>query len=123
MKQRQNLLQKTSTLTIPKQIACLHLTYKIYTSCLNIFLNQCNQNNIITQEQAAGKKRLWGCTEQLLVNKAVMSEVKKKRRNLFTIWLDYKKAFDSVLHEWLIYALQLTKLLKQLIKAIKHLKV
>ena len=51
-----------------------------------------------------------------------MSEVKKKRRNLFTIWLDYKKAFDSVLREWLIYALQLTKLLKQLIKAIKHLK-
>ena len=50
-----------------------------------------------------------------------MSEVKKKRQNLFTIWFDYKKAFDSVPHEWLIYALQLTKLPKQLIKAIKHL--
>ena len=50
-----------------------------------------------------------------------MSEVKKKRRNLFTIWLDYKKAFYSVPHEWLIYALQLAKLPKQFIKAIKHL--
>ena len=50
-----------------------------------------------------------------------MSEVKKKRRNLFTIWLDYKKALDSVPHKWLIYALQLAKLPKQLIKAIKHL--
>ena len=40
---------------------------------------------------------------------------------MFTIWLDYKKAFDSVQHEWLICALQLAKLSKQLIKVIKHL--
>ena len=39
-----------------RPIACLNLTYKIYTSCLNIFLtDHCNQNNI-TLEQAAGKK-------------------------------------------------------------------
>ena len=44
------------------------------------------------------------------MNKAVMSKVKKKRRNLFTIWVDYKKEFNLVLHEWLIYALQLAKL-------------
>ena len=105
-----------------RPIACLNWTYKIYTSCLNIFrTDHCNQNNIITPEQAAGKKGLLDCTEQLLINKAVMSEVKKKKRNLFTIWLDYKKAFDSVPHEWLEYALELIKLLKQLIKAIKHL--
>ena len=30
-----------------------------------------------------------------------MSEVKKKRRNLFTFWLSYKKALDLVPHEWL----------------------
>ena len=30
-----------------------------------------------------------------------MSEVKKKRRNLFTFWLNYKKALDLVPHEWL----------------------
>ena len=30
-----------------------------------------------------------------------MSEVKKKRRNLVTFWLDNKKALDLVPHEWL----------------------
>ena len=50
-----------------------------------------------------------------------MTEVRKKRRNLFTIWLDYKKAFDSVPHEWLIYALKLAKVRPQLVSSIEHL--
>ena len=63
-----------------RPIAYLNLTYKIYTSCLNILLtDHCDQNNIITSEQAAGKKGVWGCVKQLLLNKAVMSKVKKKR--------------------------------------------
>ena len=40
-----------------RAIACLNSTYKIYTSCLNIYLtDHCSQNNIITPEQAAIKK-------------------------------------------------------------------
>ena len=49
-----------------------------------------------------------------------MSEVKKKRRNIFTVWLDYKKAFDSVPHEWLLYALQLAKVPAQLIIKVSY---
>ena len=77
--------------------------HKIYTSCLNSFLyDHCHRHKIITSEQAAGKKGVWGCTEQLLINKSIMSDVRNKKRNLITIWLDYKKAFDLVLHKWLI---------------------
>ena len=61
------------------------------------------------------------CVEQLLLNKVVLSEVKKKRQNIFTVWFDYKKAFDSVPYEWLFYALQLARVPAQLIEAIKHL--
>ena len=50
-----------------------------------------------------------------------MSEVTNKKRNLITIWLDYKKAFDSVPHEWLIKSLHLAKLPEDLIRAIEHL--
>ena len=96
--------------------------YKLHTSYLNSFLcNHCETNNIITPEQAGGNKMVWGTTEQLLLNKSILKEVRNKKRNLYTVWLDYRKAFDSVPHEWLLYALKLAKVPKKLIVAIREL--
>ena len=89
-------------------IACLNLTYKLYTSCLNNFLeHHYRTNSIITTEQAVGKKGIWGTTEQLLTNKNILKEAKTMKRNIYTVWLDYQKAFDSVTHQWLLRSLQL----------------
>ena len=94
--------------------------YKIYTSCLNIFLqDDCIRNNTITPEQAGGKPR--GCIEQLLLNKSILNEVKQKKRNFITIWLDYQKAFDSIAHDWMIQSLRLAKIPEKLIAAIETL--
>ena len=73
-----------------------------------------------TSEQAGGKRSVWGCTEQL-INKSILSEVRQRKRNLLTVWLDYRKAFDSVPHDWIIKALQLAKVLKNLDESIKRL--
>ena len=73
-----------------RPIACLNIMYKLYTSCLNIFLQEhCIRNNTITPEQAGGKPEVWGCIEQLLLNKSILNEVKQRERNIITIWLDY----------------------------------
>ena len=120
-----SLLPKSNETHIAKNyrpIACLNIQYKLYTSCLNTFLtDHIEKNNIITQEQAAGKKGVWGTIEQLLINKNIMKEVKSLRRNLYTVWLDYKKAFDSIPHKWLLKSLELTKVPDHLINAIKNL--
>ena len=40
-----------------RPIACQNLMYKMYTSCLNSFLqDHCHRNNVIATEQAGGKK-------------------------------------------------------------------
>ena len=44
-----------------------------------------------------------------------------KKRNLVTIWLDFKKAFYFVTHQWLIKSLHLGKLPEDLIRAIENL--
>ena len=105
-----------------RPIACQNLMFKLYTSCINTFVQQhCEMNNIVTTEQAGGKRGVWGCLEQLLINKTVLNEVKQNRRNLVTVWLDYQKAFDSVPHEWLIESLKLAKLPPLIVTAIDTL--
>ena len=105
-----------------RPIACLNIMYKLYTSCLNIFLQEhCIRNNTITPEQAGGKPEVWGCIEQLLLNKSILNEVKQRKRNLITIWLDYQKAFDSIPHDWMIQSLRLAKIPEKLVTAIETL--
>ena len=60
-------------------------------------------------------------TERLLQNKSVLKEVRNKKRNLYTVWLDYCQAFDLVPYGWLLYALKLAKVPEKLIVAIKEL--
>ena len=63
----------------------------------------------------------WRCTEQLLVNKSILSEVRRKKRSLLTVCLDYRKVFDSIPHDWIFKALQLAKVSKNLVESIKRL--
>ena len=119
------LLPKNTDTHIAKNyrpIACLNIMYKMYTSCLQAFLtDHCESNNIITIEQAAGKNGVWGCIEQLLINKTIQDEVVNHRRNLVMVWLDYQKAFDSISHDWLIESLRLAKVPETIVRAVEGL--
>ena len=119
------LIPKSKVTDIAKNyrpIACLNVMYKLFSSCLNTFItDHVYRNNIITQDQAAGKRGIWGTLEQLLINKNIMKEVRKMRRNLITVWLDYRKAFDSIPHSWLIKSLKLAKIPNNIISAIENL--
>ena len=79
------------------------------------------ENNIIFPEQKGAKKGSWGCMDQLLINRVVTDEVRKGRKNLSMIWLDYKKAYDLVPHSWILEALRLAKIPEQIISAIEQL--
>ena len=105
-----------------RPIAIQNSTYKLYTSLITEFIMQhATQNEIITEEQAAGKIRSWGTTDQLLTNKMIYDEIISNRRNLAVAWLDYKKAFDSVPHSWILESLKLAKVPLKIIRAIEHL--
>lgn len=59
--------------------------------------------------------------EQLLTNKNILSEIKGMRRNLYTVWLDYKMTFDSIPGSWLKRALKLAKVPKHVTTTIENL--
>ena len=54
-------------------------------------------------------------------DKSIMSELRKKKRNIITKWLDYKKTFNSIQHESLIKLLHHAKLSEYLTRATEQL--
>ena len=50
----------------------------------------------------------------------ILEDCKAKRKNLSTAWIDYRKAFDSVPHSWIIKVMQIYKVSSDLIKYITH---
>ena len=49
------------------------------------------------------------CKDQLLLNKTLLKHCKCKHQNMSMAWIDYRKAFDSVPHNWIIKSLELFK--------------
>ena len=82
-----------------RPIACLPTTFKILTSVITDRLyNHLEKEAIMTPEQRGGKKDCYGYKDQLMINNAILENCKKRKKNLSTAWIDYKKAFDSVPH-------------------------
>ena len=93
-----------------RPITCLPIIYKIQTSIITSRMNHhIATNNIIPQEQKGNSSNTFGTIDQLLVNKMIQEDAKKKKKNLSTAWIDYKKAFDSVPHDWIIETLKIHK--------------
>ena len=85
-------------------------------------VNHCN--NCITPytpEQARDKQRGWVCTNQLLINKMILDELKHHCRDLLIIWFGYKKTFDSAPHNWILQALELAHVPSKIKNAINGL--
>lgn len=51
-----------------------------------------------------------GCKEQLAIDSTIHKQPTAKNRNLHYAYIDYKEAFDSILHTWLIKILQIYKI-------------
>ena len=60
--------------------------------------NNLEERNLLLAEQKGCWKGLYGCNDQLLINKSILEDFEGKRMTLSTVWIDYRKAFDSVPH-------------------------
>jgi hypothetical protein len=104
-----------------RPITCLNTLFKIITSCISYRVEKfLTANQILTEQQKGCKKFSQGCKEQLIIDTITCKQVQKKNRNLSTAWIDYKKAYDSVPHSWLIEVLYLYKIDTNIINFLKH---
>lgn len=105
-----------------RPITCLPNIYKVFTSIIATRLYEhCQSNNIMGIEQKGCIKQSKGCKEQLISDMAITDQVIKQNRNLFTAYIDFKKAYDSVPHSWLAKILDIYKISQPLQNLLQEL--
>ena len=118
------LLAKSNDTKDPKKnrpITCLSAPYKLLTSVLtDRTYSHLEQNYLSPLRQKGCRWGSYGCKDKLMTNKMILGNYKKRKRNLSCAWIDYKKAFDSVPHEWILTSLELFKLSPRVKGFLKH---
>lgn len=69
----------------------------------------------MTEEQKGCYKNSRGCKDQIIIDEIINKQATKTHRNLNMAYVDYKKAFDSVPHSYLIDILEIYKIDQKLI--------
>lgn len=87
-----------------RPITCLNTTYKLLTGILTDRLYaHLTRNGVLAEEQKGCRRGSKGCKEQVLLDSVIVGS----NRRLHTAYVDYKKAFDSVPHSWILEALSI----------------
>ena len=68
------------------------------------------RKNLFPDEQKGCRRNSRGTKDQLMIDKMVLKNCKKRLTNLCLAWIDYKKAYDMVPHSWICQYLQIFKI-------------
>ena len=74
----------------------------------------------LPNEQKGCRKKSRGTKDQLLIDKTVLNDCKRRHTNLGMAWIDYKKAYDLVPHSWILESLELANVADNVIEFIRR---
>ena len=93
-----------------RPITCLPLMWKLLTGILaDDLYSHLENKDLLPVEQKGGRKGSRGTKDQLLIDKMIIRNSKRRQTNLAMAWIDYKKAYDMVPHSWIQKSLKLFK--------------
>ena len=99
-----------------RPISCLPLMWKLLTSVLaDSIYSYLEENELLPTEQKGCRRKSRGTKDQLLIDKTILRDCKKKNKNLAMAWVDYKKAYDMVPHSWIVESMKLVNISKNII--------
>ena len=94
-----------------RPITCLNNIYKVVTSITNEALKSHEKfQQLLQLDQRGSKPSPVGYTDNFLLDKAILEDAKRNRKNLSCTWFNIQKAYDSVSHNWLIRILEMHRL-------------
>ena len=104
-----------------RPITCLPIMRKLLTGIIGEKLYQhMESNGLFVDEQKGCRKGTGGKKEQLLVDKAILKNCRRRLTNLSMAWIDYKKAYDMVPRSWILKCLEMVGASKNIITIISN---
>ena len=102
---------------------CLPLMWKLMTGTIaESIYNFLDVNDKLPVEQKGCRKKSRENKDQLLIDKMILRDSRKRHTNLGMAWIDYKKAYDMVLHSWILGSLELVQVSDNILKFVKSSK-
>ena len=95
-------LEKGNAVASFRPITCLLLLWKLLMGILAEELYEhLEQANMLPWEQKGCRKGSRGTKDQLLIDKMIVKNCKKRLASLAVAWIDYRKAYNMVPHSWI----------------------
>jgi len=88
-----------------RPINCLPGLYKLFTKTLEQSLAK-EIDKVLTDEQKGCRTGTYGAQHQLIIDRVIGEAAVADRRDLCQVWLDMRKAFDSLDHQWILRVLR-----------------
>ena len=108
--------------TIPnnyRPITFLPMMRKILTAQIREEIyNSLTRRGLFPDKQKGCCKGSRGIAELLYIDQHILIESKTRRKNLSKAWIDYKKAYDLVLHSWIVNSYKMYKISDEVINFI-----
>ena len=104
-----------------RPITCLPMMWKLLTGIMGEKLyHHLERNGLFKDEQKGCRKGSRGTKDQLLIDKAILKNCRRRLTNLSMAWIDYKKACDMVPHSWILKCLEMVGAAKNIISTISN---
>ena len=104
-----------------RPIPCLNLLWKLLTGIVNEKVyDHLSQQNLLPEEQEGCPRRTRRTKDQLLIDKAVVRNSRRRKANLNVGWTDFQKAYDMVPHSWILNTLELVGTARNIIELLKR---
>lgn len=102
-----------------RPITCLSTTWKLLSGILaDKIQDHMGSQMHNAQKGIGGGSR--GSKHQLLIDQTVTKDSKGRRTNLAMAWIDYKKAYDSIPHSWILQSLKIYKVNSRIVTFIQQ---
>ena len=104
-----------------RPITCLPLMWKLLTGMIsNALYDFMESSSKLPIEQKGCRRKSRGTKDQLLIDKTVLNDCRKRHTNLGMAWIDYKKVYDMAPHSWILESLELARVAKNVVDFISR---